>query len=291
MDRRQLEHFLAIADAGSFTRAAGRLNIAQPSLSSSVRGLEAELGTPLFERHGRGVRLTEAGQALVAPARRTLRSFSIATGAVRAAAGVGYGRLRIVSNTLWAVEPLVAVIGEFRRLQPAAQLVVADPVNRSDVLEQVRAGEADLGLVDGQAPAGQLSSRWLVDHELVAVLPPGGDPLPLAVRVADLAEGGLIGTPVGTAMRTLLDEQLEAVGASTDLAVETAHVAAVVPLVLAGAGATVLPQGMARVAAAQGARLARLEPPATAAVSVVWRTDRLSQLAEQFLLVATSREP
>ena len=61
MERRQLESFLAVAEAGSFTRASSRMSIAQPSLSYSIRAVERELGATLFERHGRGVRLTAAG--------------------------------------------------------------------------------------------------------------------------------------------------------------------------------------------------------------------------------------
>ena len=286
MERRQLEFFLAIAEAGSFTRAASRLSIAQPSLSASVRALENELGTTLFERHGRGVRLTEAGEALVAPAHRTVRSFSLAAGAVRAATDAGFGRLTIVTNTLWAIEPLVRVIGELRRLQPGLQFVVTDPASRADVLDQVRSGGVDFGLVDGPPPAGALDSRWLVDHELVAVLPTDTHLRSATVTVAELMPLGLIGTPPGTALRTLLDDRLEAVGAATEVAVETAHVASVIPLVLAGAGVAVLPEGLAAEAAAKGARVIRLDPPTRASVSLVWRRGRLSQLGEHLLLVA-----
>ena len=286
VERRQLESFLAVADAGSFTRAAGRLSIAQPSLSSSIRALEKELGTTLFERHGRGVRLTAAGEALVGPAQRTVRSFSLARGAVRAVSDAGFGRLTIVSNTLWTVDPLVRLVGEFRRLQPGVQFVLADPTSRSDVLDRLRSGEADLGLVDGTPPSGALASRWLVDHELVAVLPPGTSHRLLTVTMSELVPLGLISTPRGTALRSLLDEQLEAAGAAPEVAIETAHVASVIPLVLVGAGVALLPEGMAADAAAKGARVVRLEPPTRASVSLVWRRDRLSAVAEHFLLVA-----
>jgi len=289
VERRQLEFFLAIAEAGSFTRAAGRLDVAQPSLSAAMRSLEGELGAPLFERHGRGVRLTEAGEALVAPARRTVRSFALAAGAVRAATDVGFGRLTIVANTLWALEPLVGIIGDLRRLHPRVQFVVTDPGSRSEVFDQVRSGVADFGLVDGAPPGGQLESRRLVDHELVAVLPTASEVTGPTVTVAELVPLGLIGTPPGTAMRALLDEQLEAAGVATEVAVETAHVASVVPLVLAGAGVAVLPGGLAADAAAKGARVLRLEPPTRAEVSLVWRRARLGQLGEQLLLVAGER--
>jgi LysR family carnitine catabolism transcriptional activator len=96
----------------------------------------------------------------------------------------------------------------------------------------------------------------------------------------------LISTPRGTAMRTLLDEQLEAAGAAPEVAIETAHVASVIPLVLVGAGVAILPEGMAAEAAAKGARVVRLDPPTRASVSLVWRPDRLSATAEHFLMLA-----
>ena len=67
---------------------------------------------------------------------------------------------------------------------------------------------------------------------------------------------------------------------------QTAHVASVIPLVLAGAGVTVLPEGLAAEAADKGARVVRLDPPTRASVSLVWRRGRLSQLGEHLLLVA-----
>jgi LysR family carnitine catabolism transcriptional activator len=286
MDRRHLEYFLAVADLGSFTRAASALLIAQPSLSQAIAALERDLGSKLFIRHGRGVRLTPAGEALVEPARRTLRSFLLARGAVRSVTDGGFGRLAITTNTLWAIDPLARMIGEFRRVHPGVHLTVADPARRSDVLDAVRSGEADFGLLDGTPPGGILASRWLADHELVAVLPPYPSGPTDAVTVEDLVPFGLISTPPGTALRTLVDDQLEAAGQPAEVAVETAHVASVVPLLLSGAGAALLPQGLAADAATKGARVLQLRPPSRTSVHLVWREGRLSELSEHFLAFA-----
>lgn len=292
VERRQLQFFLAIAEAGSFTRAASRLSIAQPSLSASMRALESELGTELFVRHGRGVRLTEAGEALLGPARRTVHSFALARGAVRAAAEVGFGQVTVVSNTFWAIEPLTRVIGEVRRAHPRATFVVTDPVSRAEVLEQVRTGEVDFALIDGATPTtGPVESRRLMEHELVAVLPPGAGPVPATATIADLVPLGLIATPPGTALRLLLEEQLAAAGAAAGIAVETAHIASVVPLLLAGAGVAVLPEVLAVDAASKGARLVRLDPESRVSVSLLWRPDRLTRLGEHLLLVAGELYP
>lgn len=286
MDRRHLEYFLAVTEAGSFTGAARMLHIAQPSLSHTVAALERELGCDLFERRSRGVRLTAAGEALVQPARRTLRSFALADGAVRGATDDGFGRVSVISHTLWAVETLVRVVGEFRQLHPAVQLRIADPARRSEVVEHVRSGDVDFGLLAGTAPRSRtLASRWLVDHELVAVLPPRVMTHLMAVSIADLASVGLICTPPGTELRSMVDTQLESAGLPAEVAVETAHLATVLPLVLHGAGVALLPDGMAVEAAAKGARVLRIAPPSRAAVHIVWRKGTLTSLAEHFLQV------
>lgn len=288
MERRQLEFFLAVADAGSFTGAAARVRVAQPSLSYAIRTLEKELGVELFERLGRGVRLTPAGEALRGPAARTVRSFDLAAGAVRTLGQEGYGRLTVVASTLWAVEPLVPVLAAFRQVFPGVQVVVADPRHRADVLDQVRTGEAQFGLLDGPPPAGAFESQFLVEQELVAVLPPAmayDDP---TIGIELLADRGLISTSPGTALRELVEQRLAEVGRPGDVAVQTAHAAAVVPLVLAGAGVALLPEGIAAAALHEGARTVRLDPPSRARVSLIWRTGELDPVAAQ--LVATAQE-
>ena len=160
---------------------------------------------------------------------------------------------------------------------------VSDPARRSDVLDAVRLGEAEFGLLDGTPPGGILASRWLVDHELVAVVPAGVDGPSGPVTVEDLVPYGLISTRDGTALRTLVDTQLEIAGRPAEVAVETAHVASIVPLLLAGAGAALLPQTLAADAAAKGARVLPLLPPSRASVHLVWREGRLSELGEHFL--------
>lgn len=283
MDRRHLEYFVAVAELGSFTRAAQSLSIAQPSLSHAIGWLERDLGSRLFERHGRGVRLTPAGEALLEPARRSLRSFQVARGAVRAVSEGGFGHLTLITNTLWAVDPLARLIGGFRQQHPGVRLSVADPARRSDVLDAVRLGGAEIGLLDGRPPQGILASRWLAEQELVAVLPAATGPTPAALSIEDLDAIGLVCTPAGTALRAIVDDLLETMGLPSEVTVETAHLASVVPLVLAGAGAAVLPTGLAAEAAAKGSRVVPLAPAARSEVHLVWRDGRLSPLARRFV--------
>jgi DNA-binding transcriptional LysR family regulator len=286
VDRRQLEYFAVTAETGSMTRAAARLGVAQPSLSHAICALERELATPLFERLGRGVRLTSAGEALVGPARGVLRGFILAAGAVAGASGSGFGRIAVIANTLWALDPLVRLVGELRQLRPALQLTISDPGTRSDVVAGVRSGDADFGVLDGTPPSGALDSQFLVDYELVAVLPPHTRIPSPTVDVGVLARQGLVCTPPGTALHTMLHEQLETTGEPTDVAVETAHLATIVPLVLAGAGATLLPVGLAADAATKGARVVPLSSPVHASVHLIWRAGRLPEAGEHLLSLA-----
>src|SRR5258707_11026216 len=113
MDLRQLSYFLAVVDERTFTAAAAAVAVAQPSVSQAVRSLETELGTPLFHRVGRSVRLTSAGEALVAPARQALRDAEIAREAVRAVAGLTAGRLDLAALPTLAAEPVAALVGAF----------------------------------------------------------------------------------------------------------------------------------------------------------------------------------
>jgi DNA-binding transcriptional LysR family regulator len=215
-----------------------------------------------------------------------VRSFELAVGAVRTLGDEGFGRLTVVASTLWAIQPLVPVLGAFRRVLPGVQVVVTDPRHRADVLDQVRSGDAHVGLLDGPPPTGPFDSLFLVEHELVAVLPPGTQYDDAAIGIDDLADRGLISTPPGTALRELLGRRLEEVGRPTDVAIETAHVAAVIPLVLAGAGVALLPEGLASAALAEGAVTVRLDPPSRARISLVWRAGELEPVAGQFVAVA-----
>src|SRR5690348_10161914 len=97
MDSRQLEYFLAVVDHGGMSAAAAALHLSQPSLSQAIRGLERDLGVPLFHRVGRRVVPSAAGEALVPPARQVLRDLRTARASVDAVRGLDGGRLDIAT--------------------------------------------------------------------------------------------------------------------------------------------------------------------------------------------------
>jgi LysR family carnitine catabolism transcriptional activator len=288
MDRRQLEYFLAVVAHGSFTSAASALRVAQPSLSYTIRTLERELGTPLFYRLGRGVKLTPEGEALVGSARHVLRAFTSAQASVRQVSGLRAGRLDIVALTTLAVDPLARLVGAFRRAHPGVDVRIEDPEHAAAVAEMVRVGECELGLADFSVPSVGLRALELREQEVLAVLPPDVETDPdRALHIAEVAAMDLITTQPGTTTRTLLEQSLAGAGIPLRIAVETPHRAAIVPLVLAGAGAALLPRPMAEDAARQGARLGRIDPPIVRRVRLLWRPEQLSHAAQAFVQMVT----
>lgn len=285
MNRRQLEYFLAIVARGSFTSAARALHVAQPSLSHAIGALEDELEVRLFDRLGRGVSLTQSGEALVAPAQQVLRSFANVRARVQEVAGLAAGRLDIVTSVTLAVNPLVELIADFRRQHPSIEISIIDPDNAAMVGDIVRRGDCELGITDALLlETSDLEVLELPSQEVLAVLPPGTSPPSSGkLKIGELTRLDLISTPPGTVTRTLVDDAFSLSGAPARIAVETTLRAVIVPLVLAGAGATLLPRPLAEEAARLGAIAIPLDPPVIRQGVLVWRARALSPVGRAFV--------
>jgi DNA-binding transcriptional LysR family regulator len=286
MDLRRLGLFLAVVDEGGMTRAAEARHVSQPSVSQAVRELEAELGIALFHRVGRGLVLTAAGEALVGPARQALRDVDTARAAVEAVAGITAGRLDLGALPTLAVDPLATLVGAFRVAHPDVTIRLADPQDQTELATLVGSGDCELGLTVGTGPAEGLELRQLGHQDLLAVLPPGTELDHRTIAITRLATFPLVAAPAGTATRMQLDEAFATAGATPHVAVTTAQREAILPLVLAGAGATLFPRPLAEQAQALGAVVAPVSPRLTRAVVVVHRPGPLSPAAAAFLALA-----
>src|SRR6478735_2898683 len=127
MELRQVEYVVAVADEGTFTRAAASIPVSQPALSQGIQSLERELGLELFARVGRSVQLTSAGTAFLEPARQLLRDARSAREVVAAVAGLEAGQLDVVCLPTLAVEPMVDLVGRFRRQHPRVSVHIREP--------------------------------------------------------------------------------------------------------------------------------------------------------------------
>ncbi len=313
MDEKRLRYFLAVVEEQGVTRAASRLHVSQPSLSQTLRALEGELGVELFHRVGRGLRLSAAGQALIGPAREVLSAIDVARGAVSEVGEVLAGTLQIAALATLAVDPLAELIGRFRSEYPGVVVRVQEPNSTAGVGAMVRVGVCELGFARLPLPRGNLCAHELGRQELLFVLPPntplpGSAPLaadrqkhvppagklgdvPLAagnLRDIPLAAGTLrdiplVVSPPGTSTRMLLEQALEAVGVTPRIAVEMDAREAIVPLVLAGAGAALLPAPLAREAGRRGAVVRAARPRIVRRIGLVHREGQLSPAARAFV--------
>jgi DNA-binding transcriptional LysR family regulator len=286
MDLRHLRAVVAIVDHGGFTRAAAALHVAQPSLSQTVRSLEQELGVELFHRTGRRVTLTAAGEALLEPARRALRDADTARDAAVAVSGLVAGHVDVVALPTLAVVPVAGLIGRFRRAYPAVTVRLTEPEDPAALVAMLRDGRSELGFTELPFDAEDLETRFLADQRYDAVLPPSSsepDAVAAPIALKRLAGIPLVTTPPGTSTRHLLDEAFSAAGIQPTIAVETGHREVIVPLVLAGAGAALLPHELALDAAARGAEAHPVRPAISRRVGVVHRRGPLSPAARAFL--------
>jgi LysR family transcriptional regulator, carnitine catabolism transcriptional activator len=303
MDSRKLAHFVAVVDNGGFTAAADVTGTSQPALSIAVRDLETELGVPLFERVGRRVQLTEAGHALVGPARLVLRDLDTGRAAVAAVAGLEAGSLHVASLPTLAADPLAGLVGRYRQRHPGVVVDLAAPEDTSDLLAMIRDGRCEVGVTEAADFPGDLAGHEIGEQPLTLILPsrvPAGllrrgrgarDGRLPTVALTDLTEVPFVATPAGTSTRRLLDEGFAAVGARPTVAVVTAQRDAIIPLVVSGAGAALVPAPLAASAAASGAILAVPVPAVSRRIAVVHRQGSLSPAATHFVALARQPQP
>jgi LysR family cyn operon transcriptional activator len=168
MNFRHLRAFAAIADNGGFARAAARLNLSQPALSRQIGALEADLGTPLFDRIGRRVKLTSEGEDLLARSRRLLADAEALVDRAQTLKAGETGILR-VGATPQVIENLLAeFLTKYRRGHPGVEVrLVEDGGTRLND----RLARGDVQLVLGAA-GGPFASRLLYPMHALAALPP-----------------------------------------------------------------------------------------------------------------------
>jgi DNA-binding transcriptional LysR family regulator len=280
--RTQLRGFLAVLEHGSLGRAATALGVATPSLAQSLRTLEREVGAPLVHRLPGGTVATPAGTAFAPHARTVLRALSAPPASAEPA-----GVLDLVADPVLAVDPGGPLLAEFRRRFPDVRLQVQVPEAAGEVLEHLRDGRAELGLVYLPVP-GSLHRTPLGTHDLVALLPPESDdapdPVPDPVPAAALAGRDVVDVPGSTWRDALTAWAGE--DARWRTAVETAHREAVVPLVLAGAGTAFVAGAATDWAAELGVRVRRLDPPLRQEFALVHRRGEVSGAARALLDLA-----
>jgi len=196
MDIEQLRSFLAVADELHFGRAAERLHVAQPPLSRTIKRLERELGTRLFDRNTRSVRLTSSGQALVDPAKEVLDALRRAETAVRSADHGEVGTVRIAFAGV-STHRLVARLARVVRSQrPGIQLELSSQNFAQPAMKRLLAGETDLALGRWDVVPAEIAAQVVMPDSLVLAVP---DTHALAgarrLSIGQLASEGFVSLP------------------------------------------------------------------------------------------------
>ena len=246
MELRQLEYLVAVAEEANFTRGADRVHVSQSGISAQIRQLERDLGAELFDRSGRTVTLTAAGEAAIGHARATLASAAAVRQAVDEVNGLVRGQLTVGMVTACTVAALFDALSAFHLACPAIEITLAE--DHSDrLIDRVRAGTADLALIGaaGDLPDG-VDGRTVISEHLVAAVPPGH---PLAgrasVSLAELTEHPVISMPAGTGVRAVFDRACAEAGLQPSIALQASAPSAVADLASRGLGVAIFSATMA----------------------------------------------
>lgn len=211
---RHMEVLVLLATTGSVKRTADKIGMTQPGVTQMLSDLEDLVGTPLFERHAKGVRPTDACADLVVLARQTLAGVNSAAASLEARQGGGQGCVRVAATSEATHGLLAAGLAEFMRLQPDVQVQLRD-ADIEDVLLAVSRGEVDLAAC--RQPAAAAPSGWtfeplLQDRFVLACA--AGHPLlrHASVAPAHLAEQLWLPGPTHSAARGRLMALAEELG-------------------------------------------------------------------------------
>jgi DNA-binding transcriptional LysR family regulator len=248
VELRQLATFVAVAEEGSFTRAADRLHVVQSAVSAGVRNLEKELGVMLFDRSTHRVKLTDAGRALLPEARATLAAAQAARDAVDEARGGLRGT--VVLGTMQAqgmrAIDLAGILASFRAEHPAVEVEIRHVGGSREMAHEVRDGRLDLAFValPGDGPSGLELIPLAREPIMLAV----GAGHPLAdrtdIELAALRDETLVDLPTGWGIRMAVDRSFVAAGVTRTVTYEVNDTATMIDFIRNGLAIGLLPRSL-----------------------------------------------
>jgi DNA-binding transcriptional LysR family regulator len=285
----KLEVFRVIVEQGSVSRAAERLYVTQPVVSSHLRDLEDRLGTKLMRRSGNRMELTEAGRAALAWANDVLTHTHELAREIDGLADGSRGSAAIASSMTAGSYLLPPILAAFRRERDGAHIILStsDPEHAS---ASVEAGECDFAIIlsdDDHASHPTLTLERICDEPLVLVTAPDGRPAASELMVSELATLPFVTSPTGLSRQRTVSRQLAMVGLhSLDVVIELGHAEAMKHAVRAGLGVAFLFRSSVEAELARGelreitVRDARLHAP----IFIVTRADKRFTPIQQALL-------
>jgi molybdate transport repressor ModE-like protein len=244
LDVKRMRILKEVADRGSFSAAAEALSYTQSAVSQQIAALEREAGAQLVTRGSRGIRLTEAGEALVRHADAILTRLADAEAELEAIAGLRGGRLRLAAFPTVGATLMPLAIARFRQRHPEVELTVKQ-LEPEDSLPLLKCGELDIALTIEPSTINDtegLEVNFLLDDPMFAALPLDH---PLAnkarVRLKDLKDEAWIGTTDACSCGTLVRNHCIRMGFEPRITFESDDYLAIQGLVAAGVGVALIP--------------------------------------------------
>ena len=241
MQLHQLRYVVTVAEEGRFTRAAARLHVAQPSISSAVAALEQELGAPLFNRERSEVTLTGAGEVFLPWARQVLADCEAGAASVRDLLGLRRGRLVIGATPSLTTHLLPPVLARFHTDYPGIELTVHE-AGSQELVDRLGKGEMDLAVVILPIDRPWVESRSLLEEELVlAVNREHALAQRRSIRVAELEHVPLVMFKDGYDLREATLHACRQAGFSPVMALQGLEMDGALAIAAAGVAAAVVP--------------------------------------------------
>ncbi|GHC97376.1 LysR family transcriptional regulator [Pseudorhodoferax aquiterrae] len=285
MELRHLRYFIAVAETGSLSRAAEKLFIAQPPLSVQIRQLEDAMGTPLFVRHPKGVRLTAAGEALMPEARALLDRAGHLKERLRGDGASGTLALGYVPSASSTVLP--ALVRELRAAHPQLRIELREMISSAQT-EALVAGHLDAGIARSAARHPRVVAPAQMDDPFClaspATEPPAPPARPRAIDLHGLAEQDFVAFTRHRGPATF-DQSIHLcarAGFSPRIRYEASTVHGVLDLVAAGLGHALVPQS-AVLLGRTGVAFRRIRSPAQDQVLALLRRKRDARAVPQWL--------
>ncbi|HWH90477.1 MAG TPA: LysR family transcriptional regulator [Candidatus Binatia bacterium] len=261
MEVHQLRYFVAVADEGSFSRAAAKVRVAQPSLSQQIRKLEAEVGQPLFDRLPRSVVLTEAGRCLIDYARQILALIGDARRCVDELKGEVAGKVAVGAIPTIAPYVLPELVVTFQKHYPDVILEIVEDVT-DNITRRIEAGELDVALASSCRPSPTLRRESVGAEPLLALVP---EKHPLAkkdvVELDDLKSQRFLLLHEMHCLSQQVNQLLESRRLRPEIALAGSQLSTIANMVAASIGVSIVPQMMVKHYATPGCVSLPFAPP------------------------------
>jgi DNA-binding transcriptional LysR family regulator len=208
----QLRTFQAVAQTRSFTRAADVVHLTQPGISKHIKQMEEHYGVPLFDRLGKKVALTQAGEILFEATQEIMASITAAEQRIQELKGLHGGKLVLGASFPIGIYVLPAILAAFRKQCPAVEVTLDISLSEKIVTETL-ANKLDLGLVSHEVHDPRLFAREFMTDELIAIAPSGhGWASKNQIRPQDLVGETFLVAARGAGTRAVVEERLKEKG-------------------------------------------------------------------------------